>query len=266
MKNYVLLFLLLISSVGCSNDETVFNEYSQFIIDDKITTDFEFMPKEVYEEYNKKQTPKLVLEIKTTKIYPCINYTIVASEFIENNELIIRFEKIDKSIICLTAIGPATTYIEIPENITKLVLLNGDLIDEYSVDIDENKIEIASIKSSFTNSLYNKTFRFPKNSFAYICGTNTDNTRIQTEFLNIILNNSSITEFNFDNDGRIPYPIESDGHWVDFPSSFFKYENESDFEDLGQLLNAYSSQNIPPNSGVTISLVGWNNIIHYSWD
>lgn len=86
------------------------------------------------------------------------------------------------------------------------------------------------------------------------------------DFLNLLLDTPSLAEYTFVGDGRIPFPESSSGHWVDNPSIFFKYNNESDFDELGQLLDNFASQHIVPNSGVAISLTSWNNKKHYSWN
>ena len=152
-----------------------------------------------------------------------------------------------------------------PQSTKKVTFLNGSLIDEYSIEINEQKISITLIENNFTTSLYDKTFRLPENSFAYVCGTNTNNTNIYTDFLAIIKQNLDFIEFEFDGEGRIPYPETTDGNWVHHPSKYYKYTDSDEFKNMADTMNDYSSLNIEENSGVTISIYSWNNIKFYSW-
>jgi hypothetical protein len=265
MKKIVLI-LISILTFGCSsNEDNLEGEYAEYINSNSIASEIQFMPEEVHADYYVVQKPTLRLKLITKELFPCINYGIVTSEFINGSELIVRFEEIVNSGVCATAIGPATKYIDLPQNINKLTFINGKTIDQYSITIDSQKVKINLIESSFTTSLYDNTFRYPENSFAYICGTNTTNTNIYTDFLNILLANPSLKEISFQGEGRIPYPISTSGNWVNHKTRFFKYNNFSDFESLGQTLTNYKNGNITPNSGVTIALESWNNSKHLSW-
>lgn len=273
MKNVLILFLSIIF-IGCSsNDDDLPNDdnspieddYSEYITKNSINTDIDFMPVETYSTPNTAEVPSLQLKISTTKIFPCANYILVTSEFTNENELIIRFDEILEPEVCLTATGPAISYIDLLENINKIILINGDTIDKYSVEITQGKVSITLIESNFTSSLYDNTFRYPENSFAYRCGTNTTNTYIYEDFLTIIEQNPNFTEFEFEGEGRIPYPESTEGNWVNHPSRFFKYTDYGEFENLENVLSDYSTENIEENSGVSISIIGWNNVKFYSW-
>jgi len=269
MKKYLALILVSIFITSCNNNDDVLshdNKYTEYIIEKSISSDINFMPKELHEGSGVVEKPSLKLELVTTKIFPCVNYEITTTVFIKNDELIIRFEEIFISNICFTAFGPAVSYVSLPENIKTLTLINGDNIDKYSIEINTHQVSISLIENNFTNSLYNKTFRFPEKTFAYVCGTNTNNTYLYTDFLTLLQNNPLLTEHSFNGDGRIPYPEKSSGHWVDKPSVFFKYTNELDFDELGQVLDIFSSQYLTPTNDVTISLTNWENKKHYSWD
>ncbi len=264
----VLIFTLLVFTLsGCnSNNNDVLNDsnYAEYIIENSIDSKINFMAEEIYTT-NETQEPVLKLKLITSKAFPCINYKLATTEFINANELIVRFEQIIKPELCLTAIGPATSYIELPENINKITFLNGSVIDKYSIDINKQKIALTLIERNFTSSLYNKTFRIPENSFAYVCGTNTNNTNIYTDFSAILEQNPDFIEFSFEGEGRIPYPETTDGNWVNHPSKYYKYTKSLEFKNLANVLNEYSSKNIEENSGVAISIISWNNIKFYSW-
>jgi len=267
MKKILIFTLIGFVFLGCNSDnDDVINDsdYAEYIIENSIDTEINFMAEEIYTT-NEAQEPVLKLKLITSEIFPCINYGLGTTEFTNDNELIVRFEQIIEPELCFTAIGPAISYIELPENINKITFLNGSVIDKYSIDINQQKISLTLIENNFTTSLYNKTFRIPENSFAYVCGTNTNNTNIYTDFSEIIEQNPDFIEFDFEGEGRIPYPETTDGNWVNHPSKYYKYTNSSEFNNLANVMNEYSSENIEENSGVTISIISWNNVKFYSW-
>ncbi|HTH32581.1 MAG TPA: hypothetical protein VL946_14625 [Lacibacter sp.] len=278
MKHFLITLLIASTVLSCSRDSVELkaadNEivdvsvYSEYLTGKSIATDINFMPDEQYINHNSNapHPPLLTLRLVTKQVFPCVNYLLKTTKFIKGNELIIRFDEVADPGVCLTAIGPAGASIDLPENINKIVLINGNKIDVYSTDINEEKITLTALSKSFTNALYNKTFRIPKNSFAFVCGTNTVNTHLYQDFLTILERNTSFKEFKFEGEGRVPYPVVSGGHWANHPSKFFIYSNRAEFEKLDNILNTFSSEKIEKNSGVTIALYGWNNSKYYSWD
>ena len=267
MKKYTLIFLLSIITFSCNSDDndlTDNDEYTRYLTGNLISSDINFMTEEIYNNRTT-QTPSLKLKLITSEIFPCVNYGISTTEFTNGNELIIRFNQILEPEVCLTAIGPAVSYIDLPINTDKITFINGNIIDRYSIEINQEKISITFIENNFTSSLYNITFRIPENSFAYVCGTNTNNTNIYDDFLAILEQNPDFAEFEFEGEGRIPYPESSSGNWVNHPSKFFIYSDFEEFNKLANILNDFSVENIEKNSGVTIAISSWNNIRYYSW-
>lgn len=262
-KKILFFFILVVAISSCNSNED--GDYSEYITQRSIETDIDFMPQEVYNS-DETEIPVLKLKINTTKIYGCANYGLVTTEFTNDNELIVRFDEIAEPPICLTALGPAVSYIDLPDNVRKVTFLNGSKIDQYAFEIDKQEVIIERIESSFTNSLYAKTFRRPEKSFAYVCGTNKDNTYIYTDFLDILNQNSNFTEFSFGDEGRIPYPDSSDGRWVNHASKFYKYSDTTAFKNLKTTLKVFSDKNIKENSGVVISIRGWDNTNYYSYE
>ncbi len=265
MKKIIVLIIATIT-FGCNTDDQITNntEYSEFITGNLIDTDINFMPEETYKT-GESQEPLLQLKLITSENFPCINYGLSTTEFKNGNELIIRFDKIIEPTLCYTAIGPAISYIDLPKNTNTITFINGNIIDKYSIEIDQEKVAITRIENNFTSSLYNKTFRIPENSFAFVCGTNTNNTNIYDDFLAVLEQNTDFEEFEFEGEGRIPYPESSDGNWVNHPSKFFIYSDFEEFSNLANILNDYASENIEENAGVSIAIYSWNNIKYYSW-
>ncbi len=266
MKKTLTLTLIGCTILGCSsdNDNTLNStDYFDYIIENVIETDINFMPEEIYSTDNI-QEPLLKLKLITSEIFTCVNFELSTTEFINGSELIVRFEKLIEPDLCLTLFGPAISYIEVPQNINKVTFINGNTIDKYAIEINEQKISITLIETNFTSSLYDETFRIPENSFAYVCGTTINNTNIYADFSGMIEQNPGFIEFEFEGEGRVPYPESAYGYGVNHPSKFFKYSNPLEFDSLANILNDYSSENIEENSGVKISIYSWNNIKFFS--
>lgn len=257
-----LLFAILI--LGCTTNDDNTEGYNQYITGDTVAVTVNFMPVEMYDT-NTTETPKLRLMLASTEMFPCVNYSLNTSIFTNGNELIIRFNTIEEPNICFTSIGPAMAYVDLAENIDTVTFINGFDIDTYSVTVNTEAVAINSPDGTFTHANVANTFRYPENSFAFVCGTNTTNTAIYNDFLSILQQNPALTEFEFQGEGRIPYPVITDGHWVNNPSVFFKYTNTAEYTALADVLNTYAEAYITPDSGVSIQLISWNNTTYRSW-
>jgi hypothetical protein len=254
--------------ISCTKEnDLIKGDYSKYIKGDSITYKVEFVPVEVYAR-NTVDTADMKLFIKTQNSFGCINFGIALDKFIVNNTLILRFDHIIQSNICLTAIGPATTYADLTENIDSLILINGHSIDGYLVNVTKEFIAIKPLNNSFSLLTQNraKIFRYPENTFSYECEISLNETNIFNEFLNILIDNLSITEFNFNGDGYIPYGQNYTENNRQSLNKYFHYENELQFERAGELLkNFVLSKNLNKNSSAYISLTSWNNKKYLSW-
>lgn len=269
-----ILGLLLIGLMGCSQDyidvdlEPIISQGEETYFPDYIDAEslaISINIREVYNPINMAQKPLIKLELTTDNYFPCYSYDVITSHSINNNELKIKIEGAVKYQDCISARDRATPYIDFAENINQLTLINGKETDQYSINISDEKITIRPVKSSFTKPLFNVLFRIPENSFAFVGGTNTDNSYIYDDFLSILQQNENFEEFEFKGDGRIPFPEASYGHKVNFPSRFFTYNDFEAFENLETTLQNYMLETNTDNSGVVISIYGWNNINYYSW-
>lgn len=270
MKKILILKLIGLTILGCASDDYNLKEteYAAYIIENSIDVDISFMPDEMYDNPDAPQSPDLILRLTTVKDLPCIGYGLIISPFMKENELIVRFDGISTpGGACLSQPWPASSYVDLPENVEKITFINGDRIDKYAIEVKQDKISILPVQSSFTNSLYDQTFRRPENSFAYVCATNTNSINVYDNFFEILKQNPDFIQFEFEGEGRIPYPESSDGSGssVNHPSKFFKYSTVEEFDRLANVLYDYAAEHIEENAGVKISIYGWNNKIFHSW-
>jgi hypothetical protein len=251
------IVLLVIYSCEKDNQKTEI-DYSIYISSDSIKYGINFYPLENYESYNSVDTPDLKLYFYSTKSFMGGIHRLACSKFIVNNELIVRFDSIKSNEFGFLEPTTANAYIDLPEYINRISLINGHVIDRYKVSISKEKVEIDSIIKNYTDVVRDKIFRYPENTFNFTCWTDTLNKNICTEYLNILFNELSLVEYEFNGEGRIPYAYYTSTS-PDHYAAVFKYEKESDFDKAGELLETYTLEHIPPNEGQSISLFGWNN-------
>lgn len=241
------------------------DRYIEYQSNFSIPSEINFYPVESYEIGNpppsyEGEIPSLKFQFITSQTYNCFNYEIATTQFIMNNELIVRFDSILEYDGCSRAIGPANAFVDLQENINRLVLINGIAIDTYQIDLTDEMVKVNPIVKSFTSVEHSKTFRYPENTFVYSCWTNIDNPEICADFFNILLDSTSIIEYEFDGEGRLPLSYSSDG------AKFFSYNNESDYAKAGELLEKYAlEKNFLFDNSIRISLQGWNNKDYRSW-
>jgi hypothetical protein len=62
-----------------------------------------------------KNEGSVVMKCKTEKVYPCLGYEIVYKKNVSNNKININFKNIVSHEPCLTALGPASCEITLPQ-------------------------------------------------------------------------------------------------------------------------------------------------------
>jgi len=101
-------------------------------------------------EFIDQDARNLTLKFLTRKDFPCINYQIKHQLFTDNQAIRIVLEKVEKSEVCLDAIGPASAFVEIGDltnndydltiQLGESIIKSGTLTvskDSYSIDMHE---------------------------------------------------------------------------------------------------------------------------------
>jgi len=222
---------------------------------------------EGYENYKIVSKPKILLSMRTEKIYPCCNYSIITRVLNLGKEISVVVSGVYIANVCLTALGPARyeTFLDLPKGEYSLKFSYWGVIDLYKVIISNSSIEIVGKDSNFTRVEFPLVWRYPPMSFAYLCGTTTETMWICDDFLDSLQSNLNIVEFQFPDSGIIPYPTSSMGHYYDLPAKYFLYEKEEDFDDAIELLKKYGQEVIINYEGVGVSLINWRNKSYGSW-
>ena len=189
-----------------------------------------------------------------------MNYSLDTRIINVADQLNIEISGADIGEVCLTAMGPATTHLPLPENVTKLSITSNGHADVYLLSIAEGKLNIVPIIDRISQFDYDNYHLIPQNSFAYTCGTLLENTEVCSEFDKILQDNLKLTEINFSENAKISYPRSSSGHWNNAPAKYYLYENDNDLEKAGELLKNYYETNLSGTQGTSLSITGWNNM------
>lgn len=224
---------------------------------------------EDYTQYDCNCEPSLVLSMETEKIYPCCNYTIKSEIKRSGSTITVKFLGIHMPEVCLTALGPAASkhFLDLREGIYSLIFVNGFAVNTYLLNVKPDVIEVGSMMpiSHFTEPKIRIYWRYPRNSFVYLCGTMTETAWICSDFLSLLLKEIDLEEFQFPDYGEICYPRSSEGHYNDMPAKYFIYKSEADFDKAGEILKSYAKSVLSHYSGVGLSLTNWKNKFYYSW-
>ncbi len=223
---------------------------------------------ESYSNYEVIEEPKIYLYLETENIFGCYNNEIKTMNYFNGSNITIEYDRITLiGNICETAEGPAKTKMLFDVNQGNYVLQikQKDIIDKYRIEINNELISIELLDSRLSSLALNEYWRYPKNSFAYLCGTTNETKWICEEFNDSLKSNIELTEITFPDGGEICYPRSSEGHFFDMPAKYYKYKSEEDFTKLNELLKEYSKEVINNYQGVSISIINWKNEKFLSW-
>jgi len=243
------IFVLFIFTLGaCTKDELHYQP---------VNSDLELTIEEVYPN-NQVTSPVLKLAIKTKEVYGCQNFQLATKQSVRDGIMKVEIVGYYGSGICMTALGPATTSIVLDENVQKISMsLNGET-DDYSIDINQEKVAINAAKPQFSYFDYPEYYRYPVNSFALICQTPNEDSVICSQFKKVLLDNLSLQVFTFSGLGKIPYPNMATSY-AHPEVSYFKYQTNRDLSKAGDLLQSFCNSELSDKQGVTLSIIGWNN-------
>ncbi len=262
--SFLVMLIFLLGLGGCTTDTTPLGQ-------PKIVSNVERIFLSVGEGYahpDSAMPPRILLKMRTEKIYPCVNYLIL-NELRRQDSLItitIRGIRLNGEV-CLTALGPARAshFLDLEEGNYRLEIRWGQVRDHYRLTVTPQKISLQARGITFTRPDFPCFWRYPKNSFAYFCGSMPKNGWIYQDFLDTLQQHLDLQEFEFPEGCQSCYPPASQGHYVDWPARYFYYRSEDDFQQAGELLRTYVQKRIANEPGVGIILINWKNERYYSW-
>lgn len=267
-RNQILRFILLIALclfINCEKGQRpIGRTYGNFA---PIEGNIIFKVLEGHKEPHCNCIPGIMLYMETEKIYGCYNFSIMSEILQTGNNLTVKLLGIYIPDICLTALGPARSkkFLYIPRGQYTLNFLHEFAVDRYVLIITDSAIKVFKVDSIITNPEFEVFWRYPPNSFAYICGTTPETSWIYQDFIDTLSSEIDLEEFQFPAYGQICYPSSSQGHHQDMPARYFLYNNEGDFDKACKILKRYYQRVIVNYSGVGINLINWMDKSYYSW-
>ncbi len=268
MKRILYLLPLLLALAGCDKESN-----------DVYAGNFGLSVREVYCNVAGYVSPLgkigLYLDIGTTEPFGHTGYYIEKSVSQNGNTLTIWLGNvIDRGKGGFWVVAPIHTHVELPENITRLIVKSKGRTDQYNLSTLSTLTQVIPVgANSFSSFGHEYYFRRPENTFALISGTYTTNQYLHDEFVSQLLKTiPTLKETEFATDGLrpdsyiLPWPEVSDGHYVNFPTRFFTYANPADFDKAGDVLKDFTLNKIASaEEGVTFSLSNFNDKDYYSW-
>lgn len=264
MKYSLKILFVIITAITFSSCDILDSDGSSISpLDSKIN----FKVIESYDNYETVSSPEIFVELISEKIYGCSNYGIVTNYKIGDKTIDINILGIDKPGVCLTALGPATGRIKLGElsGIYEIKIRGDGFADNYNLLISDSLIILDGKETPNTNPLIHFLYRYPKNSFAYLCGTTLSDTSICEGFIDTLGSVINITEFNFSDIAEIPYPSSSQGHYYDANAKYFYYESEEEFDKIKEVMKSYKQTYFPNDNGVGLTIINWMNKKIHSW-
>jgi hypothetical protein len=231
---------------------------------------FFFTVKEAYQGGKEGVEPSLFLLTETEKIYGCCNCSIAASYRRLGALLAVDILGIRLPVICLDALGPAHRgdFLELEEGVYSLEFSHASQKSAYELEVTRDALTVSLASSPLTEFAVPKFsvwWRYPRNSFVYLCGTTEATAWIYEDFLQRLRATVELEEIEFPASGELGYPRAPQGHHVDHPARYFIYANDDVFRAAGEALRAYIRDVIGHPSGVGISLRNWKNESYLSW-
>lgn len=223
---------------------------------------------EIHRSYDCNCAPDITLTMTTEKGYGNLGYQIKTEIFFSGGLIDIKILGIKPPEgTILPALGPAraSKVLDLRDGAYTLSFYYKYAVDRYHLIVKPDSLQVVSTVPSFSQPEFSVFWRYPENSFAYICGTMTDTSWICEDFLSRLLLEVNLEEFTFPDYGEIPYPRASEGNHYNAPARYFRYESEVDFDRAGEILKNYSEDIISNYEGVSLWLQNWRNKYYMSW-
>ncbi len=213
----------------------------------------------------------LVLRCLTETIFPCINYHIQSAYKVSRNKIVIDFIQILKPEICLTALGPASTLIELndlPNNVYTLECNFGSTKVVGEINVAANIFTVDLPQQTRIKFLNPNLSRVPENT---IYGTVHYHSAITVPLVEKFLDSLKFygaTTALFPEGDYISFQIEANGQIKQTQDEgyyftryyIFHYTNASE-----QLRNLVSRFGINHGNDLSITLHTARGETFYSW-
>lgn len=147
-----------------------------------------------------------------------------------------------------------------------LIIRDGPFTDSFNVNITEEKVDISILDTTFTEVAYDRYYRRPPNSMFFSCGTIEAKKHLCEELHELMKAEANLREFQFPDDGEIPYPKQSvEDFEYNAAIRFYLYDSSEDYRHAGQLLVDFADENGISNEDNWLFVVNWQELAYSSY-
>lgn len=265
LKGLPIMFVLM-SLLGCDilfwDDETLIPLDTR--IHFKVLESFD---NNAHDSYETITTPEIFIDMLSEKSYPSTSYYFAVNHRVVGRRILIGVDgiKIPGAGNCM--VGPIGKRIKIGRihGAYELTIRGRDFENEYAVNISDSLITIEGTETPDTKPSITSIFRYPKNSFAYLCGTTLQDSSLCEDFIDTLKSVINVTEFKFLDIAESPYPPAGNGNHYNAEPKFFYYKSEEDFEKIEDVMRTFKRDHFPDNNGVSLRIINWMNKRVRSW-
>jgi hypothetical protein len=159
----------------------------------------------------------LTFHCKTEKIYPCVNFPILTDKGINDNSFQITFTGIGETTICFTALGPASTVVDlrsVKSGEYPIEFNNAKLKNRGMLKVNDNEIQLVFSQQTGIEIVRPITKRVPQNTYWGTIGYHQSSSiNLVNEFLQKLTNKGA--KFNKQTPGHyFYYEIDENGDIV----------------------------------------------------
>ncbi len=264
VTRYIVFAGMVLLITGCNDLTGSEEDYSDLL---PIEQGIEFSVQEAHDQSSQMNAPVepfIQLSMDTKDIYNCMNYRIDSKLTSTSSGQRIDINGVQDQGVCLTALGPAQNdfALDLQPGDYNLTFKYQQASYNYTLTVTESSLQISGDSNSFVQPKIETFWRYPENSFTYLCSS-TEDTRWMCEEFEQVLNDSlDISSFTFPDQGTKPYP--SVGQQYDI-ASYYDYPEETIFQEAGEMLEAYSDTVVSEYEGAYLSVISWKNQGFRSW-
>lgn len=259
------VFLCLLA--GCDvNQDNIENPDADLI---PLENGINFSVKEVHDQsdlLNKAVEPFIELELKTKSFFPSGGHRIVSELSRGDSGLSVTISGIKKPGGPATgALAPAVERFPLdlkPGNYRLNFIYEG--IHTFGLAVTDSSLIVSDNDTSFATPEIRVFWRFPEQTFAYLCRSTAEARRFCREFEQILNDSLDITSFSFPDFGTIPYPAKGEKSDIDI-ATYYRFSDETIFDNAGRMLNAYADTVLGSRDDALLWIINWKNRGIRSW-
>lgn len=264
VTRYIVFAGMALLITGCNDLTGSEEDYSDLL---PIEQGIEFSVQEAHDQSSQMNAPVepfIQLSMDTKDIYNCMNYRIDSKLTSTSSGQLVDINGVQNQGVCLTALGPAQNDFALdlqPSDYT-LTFKYQRTSYNYTLTVTESSLQITGDSNSFVQPKIETFWRYPENSFAYLCKSTQDTRWMCTDFEQILNDSLDISSFEFPGEGTIPYPTEENVYDI---ANYYNYPEEQVFQKAGNMLEAYSDSVVSQQEGAYLSVINWKNQGFRSW-